>query len=95
MQEYRAGDKVDNVADLMQYLEEKGYLRLTGQPDHALAALQLAETFHMKDLYLQSLTHCVGMRAMLPNSPDFEVSCRARRICVSRCQDFASIASNC
>lgn len=74
MHEYRSPGKVDNVADLMSYLDEEGYLNLANQPDFALAVLQLAETTRMKDLYLQALAHCVGMREMLPNRPDFHVS---------------------
>lgn len=74
MHEYRSPGKVDNVADLMSYLDEEGYLNLANQPDYALAVLQLAETIRMKDLYLQALAHCVGMKEMLSSRPDYQVS---------------------
>ncbi|KAG5967026.1 hypothetical protein E4U58_002331 [Claviceps cyperi] len=61
MYEYRSGGSVDNVADLVRYLQVEGYLSLARQPDHALAVLRLAETFHLKTLYLEALSHCVAM----------------------------------
>ncbi|KID79654.1 uncharacterized protein G6M90_00g017380 [Metarhizium brunneum] len=79
MHEYRSGGKVDNAADIMGYLDEKGYLCLAGQPAHALAVLQLAETFRMKDLYLQALAHCVGMRDMLLCRREFKHTSPATR----------------
>lgn len=74
MHEYRPGGTVDNVADLIRYLEQEGYLCLAGQPDHALAILRLAETFRLKDLYLQTLAHCVGMGDVsISGKADFQV----------------------
>ncbi|TWU73211.1 hypothetical protein ED733_004627 [Metarhizium rileyi] len=79
MHEYRSGVKVDNTADMTAFLDEKGYLCLTGQPDHALAVLQLAEKFCIKDLYLQALAHCVGMRDMLSSRRGFQQTSSATR----------------
>ncbi|KAG5980267.1 hypothetical protein E4U55_004205 [Claviceps digitariae] len=72
MYEYRSGDTLDNVADLVRYLNEEGYLCLAGQPDHALAVLRLAETFRLKTLYLQALSHCVTMGELISDRPDFQ-----------------------
>ncbi|KAG6012677.1 hypothetical protein E4U54_007361 [Claviceps lovelessii] len=72
MYEYRSGDNLDNVADLIRYLDEEGYLCLGGQPDHALAVLRLAETFRLKTLYLQALSHCVAMGELISRRPDFQ-----------------------
>ncbi|KAG8414589.1 hypothetical protein J3459_014251 [Metarhizium acridum] len=81
MHEYRSGGKVDNAADIIGYLDEKGYLCLAGQPAHALAVLQLAETFRLKDLYLQALAHCVGMRDMLLCRREFKhISLATRKL---------------
>ncbi|KHN99744.1 uncharacterized protein MAM_02597 [Metarhizium album ARSEF 1941] len=81
MHEYRSGGKVDNTADMMAYLDERGYLFLAGQPAHALAVLQLAETFRIRDLYLRALAHCVGMRDMLPCRLEFQhISSATRKL---------------
>ncbi|KAG6008605.1 hypothetical protein E4U21_004245 [Claviceps maximensis] len=81
MYEYRSGDTLDNVADLVRYLNEEGYLCLAGQPDHALAVLRLAETFRLKTLYLQALSHCVTMGELICGRPDFQhVSLATRKL---------------
>ncbi|KAG6038582.1 hypothetical protein E4U41_004032 [Claviceps citrina] len=81
MYEYRPGDNVDNVADLVRYLNEEGYLCLAGQPDHALAVLRLAETFRLDTLYLQALSHCVGNGALMSGRPDLQhVSLATRKL---------------
>ncbi|KAF5007119.1 hypothetical protein FDECE_6550 [Fusarium decemcellulare] len=49
MHEFRSGVD-DNVADMMDYFDEEGYLDMANQPSHALAVLQLAEFFEMKEL---------------------------------------------
>ncbi|KAG5941661.1 hypothetical protein E4U53_007381 [Claviceps sorghi] len=81
MYEYRSGDGLDNVADLVGYLDEEGYLCLADQPDHALAVLRLAETFRLKTLYLQALSHCVAMGELISGRPDFQhVSLATRKL---------------
>lgn len=73
MYEFRSKE-VDNVDDIRQYLDEEGYLCFANQPNHALAVLHLAEIFHIKDLYLEALTHCAGMGDLLRSRPEFDVS---------------------
>lgn len=80
MHEYRSPGKVNNTADILEYLDEEGYLCLAGQPDHALAVLHVAETFRWRDLYLQALAHCVGIRERLSHGAEFQVRCRADAI---------------
>ncbi|KAK2598072.1 hypothetical protein QQS21_005783 [Conoideocrella luteorostrata] len=87
MHEFRSGEAIDNVADLSHFLDEEGYLCLAGQPDHALAILRLAETFHLKDLYLQALTHCVGMSDMLPRKLEFQHVSLATRNLIHESED--------
>lgn len=60
MREFRQPN-VDNAQDLMCYLEDEGYLTIAQHPEYALALLHLAETMHMRDLYIESFAHCVGM----------------------------------
>ena len=71
MHEFRSEDE-DNVEDLMDYLDEEGYLDLVGQADYALAMLHLAEFFQLKGLYVQAFAHCVGMSDVLHTSTEFE-----------------------
>jgi hypothetical protein len=72
MHEFRSGVN-DNVADMMDYFDEEGYLDMANQPNHALAMLHLAEFFQMRELYIRAFAHCVGMSEYLLDSPGFEV----------------------
>ncbi|KUI65113.1 hypothetical protein VM1G_00070 [Cytospora mali] len=68
--EYR-GDDVDNFQDLMDYLDEEGYLDMSNHPNHAVAILYLAENFEYRDLYIDAFAHCVGMSERLYKSPGY------------------------
>lgn len=76
MHEFRSGVN-DNVADMMDYFDEEGYLDMANQPNHALAMLHLAEFFQMRELYIRAFAHCVGMSKYLLDSPGFEVCLNA------------------
>ncbi|QGI62584.1 hypothetical protein CEK26_006546 [Fusarium fujikuroi] len=71
MHEFRSGVD-DNVSDMMEYFDEEGYLDMANQPNHALAILQLAECFQMKDLYIRAFAHCVGMSEYLFENAGFQ-----------------------
>ncbi|CAJ0553375.1 Ff.00g118870.m01.CDS01 [Fusarium sp. VM40] len=71
LHEFRSGVN-DNVADMMDYFDEEGYLDMANQPNHALAMLHLAEFFQMRELYIRAFAHCVGMSEYLLDSPGFE-----------------------
>ncbi|KAK2041412.1 hypothetical protein LZ31DRAFT_567959 [Colletotrichum somersetense] len=71
MAEFRGNDE-DNVAELISYMDEEGYLDIKGHPHHAVALLHLAEFFQMTDIYIDSFCHCVGMSEHLQYSPEFE-----------------------
>ena len=73
MREFRQAS-ADNAQDLMCYLEDEGYLAVSGQPEYALALLHLAETMHMRDLYITSFAHCVGMYNELFIGTEHQVS---------------------
>ncbi|KAJ8125358.1 hypothetical protein O1611_g8281 [Lasiodiplodia mahajangana] len=64
LQQLRTSD-ADNVQDLMSYIEEEGYSNLGGQATYALAMLQLAETFQLRDLYIEAFAHCCGMGSQI------------------------------
>lgn len=72
MHEFRT-DVDDNVADMMAYFDEEGYLSMANQPNHALAMLYLAELFQMPELYTRAFAHCVGMSEHLLGSTEYQV----------------------
>ncbi|KAH6998924.1 hypothetical protein BKA56DRAFT_665454 [Ilyonectria sp. MPI-CAGE-AT-0026] len=71
MHEFRT-DVDDNVADMMAYFDEEGYLSMANQPNHALAMLYLAELFQMPELYTRAFAHCVGMSEHLLGSTEYQ-----------------------
>ncbi|KAL6870141.1 hypothetical protein ACO1O0_001477 [Amphichorda felina] len=71
MHEFRA-DVKDNVKDMMDYMDEEGYLDLVNQPNHAVGMLYLAEKFQMKDIYIRAFAHCVGMGSKLLTSLEYQ-----------------------
>lgn len=72
MREFRSPD-VDNVEDIMRYLEEEGYLDMANQPMHALAMVHLAEYYKLRDLYISAFAHCAGMSDCLYALPEYQV----------------------
>jgi hypothetical protein len=84
MHEFRSAD-ADNFDDLMNYLDEEGYLDIRGQPNHALAMLHFAEVFQMRDIYIDAFAHCVGMSDRLFLSSEYQV----RSCCLQRCLEDA------
>ena len=72
MHEFRA-DVDDNLSDLLQYMDEEGYTDFVEQPNHALAALYLAETLQIDDLYVRAYAHCVGMGNELCGYSEYQV----------------------
>ncbi|KAI1494804.1 hypothetical protein F5X96DRAFT_465299 [Biscogniauxia mediterranea] len=72
MYEFRTRD-VDNIQDMIDYMDEEGYLYLINQPTHALALLHLGETFQLRELYVNALAHCCGMNDRLFMGPGFHL----------------------
>ena len=79
MYEFRSPG-TNNIGDIMNYLDEEGYLDLREQPNHALAILHLAETFQLRDSYINAFAHCAGMSDRLYLSSEYQV----RRTIVSK-----------
>lgn len=71
MAEFRTDD-CDNVADLLDYMDEEGYLGVDSHPDHAVAVLRLAEAHQIRDAYIHAFTHCVGMSEHLESAVEYE-----------------------
>lgn len=65
---------VDNVGDLISYLDEEGYLDMANQPIHGLAMLHLGEFFQIRGLYIDAFAHCAGMGDCLHMLPEYQVS---------------------
>lgn len=80
MDEFREPD-ADNIHDLYAYLDEEGYLDMRNQPNHALAILHLAESFQMRDLYIDAFAHCVGMSEHLYKHHEYSrISADSRKL---------------
>lgn len=77
---YRPGTE-DNLEDFLPYLDSQGYTDFRECPDHALAILQFAERYELKDLWTDAFVHCVGMNDNLIVSGEFEVSGIAPWLC--------------
>ncbi|TLD19696.1 hypothetical protein PspLS_09602 [Pyricularia sp. CBS 133598] len=79
MNEYREPG-VDNMGDLVNFLEEEGYLFLAGQSSHALAMLHFGESLRIRHIYTDAFAHCVGMADQLHKSTEYtHISSAARR----------------
>lgn len=65
---------VNNTEDILSYLDEEGYLNMANQPIHALAMLRLAESFQIRQLYINAFAHCAGMADCLYMLPEYQVS---------------------
>jgi hypothetical protein len=72
MHEFRSPG-VDNVEDVMSYLEHEGYLDMANQPIHALAMVHLAEYYQLRDLYINAFAHCAGMADCLYGLAEYQV----------------------
>jgi hypothetical protein len=83
MNEFRSAG-MDNVQEIMNYMDEEGYADMRNQPDHALAILFFAEHFHFKDLWIDAFAHCTGMNDKLYGSPGFESMSRISRALTTR-----------
>jgi hypothetical protein len=71
---YRPSDAELNKKDMLAYLDRRGYMDFRECVDHALAALQLAESFQMEALWVNAFAHSVGMNHALHASIEFDVS---------------------
>ena len=73
-----------NRVDLMTFLESQGYYDFRMCPDHSLAALHLAETFEMPNVWRNAFVHCVGMYDMLHASTEYDNIGETTRASITR-----------
>lgn len=66
-------DADENQDDLLAYVDIMGYTDFRECPDHALAVLHFAETFHYDELWTDAFVHSVGMNSLLVQSQEFMV----------------------
>ncbi|KAJ1335573.1 hypothetical protein MN608_02313 [Microdochium nivale] len=78
MRDFRNAD-VDNMDDLMSYMDEEGYLECQEQPTHALALLRFADAFQHRSVYIGALAHCAGMSERLYLLPEYQLLSSATR----------------
>ncbi|KAK4163883.1 hypothetical protein QBC43DRAFT_196419, partial [Cladorrhinum sp. PSN259] len=78
LRELRCPDE-DNMDSILCYMDEEGYLDMPNQPYHAMAMLNFAQHFQLKELYTDALCHCVGMFEKLNTIPEFQVITSATR----------------
>ena len=72
MNEYRPNSE-ENEDDFLAYVDGQDYTDFRECPDHALAVLQVAETFEYRELWTDAFVHCVGMNNRLVLSAEFPV----------------------
>ncbi|KAK0994955.1 hypothetical protein LTS01_006886 [Friedmanniomyces endolithicus] len=76
--------KTAALANFTNYCEEQGYSNVAGNVDYALACLALAEHAKLKDLWVESFVHCVGMFEKLHLSPEFECLSNTTKALITR-----------
>ncbi|KAK0918078.1 hypothetical protein LTR91_024777 [Friedmanniomyces endolithicus] len=76
--------KTAALANFTNYCEEQGYSNMAGNVDYALACLALAKHARLKDLWVESFVHCVGMFEKLHLSPDFECLSNTTKALITR-----------
>ena len=72
MNEYRPYEE-QNQDDILTYIDGQEYSDFRDCPDHALAVLQFAERFELRELWTDAFVHCAGMNNELAASAEFEV----------------------
>ncbi|MCJ1310867.1 hypothetical protein MMC25_004535 [Agyrium rufum] len=77
-------DHDENEDDLLEFIDAQGYSDFRECPDHALAALQYAERFQLRDLWIDAFVHCVGMNNNLTSSTEFASVSRITKALITR-----------
>ena len=72
MNELRS-NKAENQDDLLAFIDGQEYSDFRECPDHALAVLQFAEKFELRELWTDAFVHCAGMNNELASSAEFNV----------------------
>lgn len=83
MRELRRSD-ADNVVDIIDFMEEQGYMDMRNNPYTAISVLHLAESFRLRGMYIDAFTHCVGMFSQLEGTPGYHLISAASKDLLSR-----------
>jgi hypothetical protein len=65
---YRPDTHTQTGREIVSYAESQKYLDFRECVDHALAALALAESLELEDLWVDAFAHCVGMSDRSPHT---------------------------
>ena len=60
-----------SASDLIEYLDDQGYLNFAENPEHALACLKFAEDAKIREVWIDAFAHCAGMHGRLFLSPEY------------------------
>ncbi|RPA80061.1 hypothetical protein BJ508DRAFT_415567 [Ascobolus immersus RN42] len=61
-----------NVQRILSYLQAREFDDVRNSPELAAGLLVFAERFHLKDLWREAFTHCVGMLGRLEKLPEYK-----------------------
>ena len=72
------------LANFSYYCQVQGYEDMAQNVDHAIACLTLAEHAQLRDLWVESFAHCVGMRDQLEESSEVDSISRRTKALIAR-----------
>ncbi|KAK5123857.1 hypothetical protein LTR85_002053 [Meristemomyces frigidus] len=76
--------KTAALANFTSYCQDQGYEDMAEDADYATACLTLAEHAKLKDLWVESFVHCVGMHEQLSHSPELDSLSNTTKALISR-----------
>ncbi|MCJ1414370.1 hypothetical protein MMC32_000696 [Xylographa parallela] len=83
MNEFRP-DREENLDDLLAYVDNMTYTDFRDCPDHALAILNFAEAFKIRELWTDAFVHCSGMNDELVTSTEFMSTSKTTKALITR-----------
>ncbi|SPO00986.1 uncharacterized protein DNG_03735 [Cephalotrichum gorgonifer] len=86
MQELRVAG-VENTIDIIDYMEEEGYLDMRNDIDTSISTLYLAETFRMRGMYIDAFAHCVGMYPDLDHAAGYHLVSLESKLLIARARE--------
>ncbi|KAL2886500.1 hypothetical protein HOO65_060330 [Ceratocystis lukuohia] len=93
MQQFRLPG-TNNIYDLLDFLEEEGYLNMQNLPNHALAILYVSEYFQFREMYIDAFVHCVGMNSQLFLSSEYRYTSSVSQKLIRRAREDYDLRLN-
>ncbi|KAF7533931.1 hypothetical protein G7054_g6663 [Neopestalotiopsis clavispora] len=81
--------EANNLADVLLYFEQVGYLDFENNLSYAIASLQFAEYFDIENLYQAAFLRCVRLSTALYLAPSRSAEFQVRDLC-ARTPSFVS-----